>query len=153
APAAPPPPAFTRTTSVSAPLATASNVATVADEPELTSSTATALEPAPDAPGLDEGIRRSWSATIDAVNARKRMLGAFLQDIRLVGVTGDALVLAMTDLQRSVVDTSESRALVQEELARVFGRTLALRFVAGDEETPEQRAAKADSLASVIDRA
>ncbi len=146
-----PAPAFTQTrmtAPVPEPAAGASNVATIAEEPELTTTTATS-----DEPGLDEGVRRSWNAAVDGVNGRKRMLGAFLQDIRLVGVAGDTLVLAMTDLQRSVVDTAESRALMQEELARTFGRSLALRFVAEAGETPEQRAAKADSLASVIDRA
>jgi len=146
-------PAFTRTSSAEVPAAAprvaTSNVATVAETPEITVTAAVAYE----ALGLDETIRGYWNATIDAVNGRKRMLGAFLQDIRLLGVEGDTLVLAMTDLQRSVIDTSESRALVQEELARASGRALALRFVPHADETPEQRAAKADSLASVIDRA
>ena len=117
----------------------------------VTGTTATAIEEA--APELDEVIKSSWQATITAVSGRKRMLGAFLEETRLVGVAGGTLVLAMDDLHRSVVDATEHRALVQEELSRAFGRTLSLSCTPGAANTPEQRAAKADSLKPIIDRA
>jgi hypothetical protein len=68
-----------------------------------------------------------WKLTITAVNGRKRMLGAFLEESRLVGVAGGALVLAMDDLHRAVVDAAEHRAIVREELANVFGQPLDLK--------------------------
>jgi len=102
---------------------------------------------------LDETIQSSWQATIVAVSGRKRMLGAFLEETRLVGVAGGTLVLAMDDLHRSVVDAPEARAMVEEELARSFGRTLGLRCGPGVPNTPEHRAAKADRLKPIIDRA
>ena len=101
----------------------------------------------------DEGIVASWKQTIARVNERKRMLGAFLEEIRLVGVAGDAVVLAMDDLHRSVIDSSEHRPIVHEELARVFGRALELRCTPGAPDTPAQRAARADNLKPMIDRA
>ena len=105
-------------------------------------------------PELDDAITASWQATIAAVSGRKRMLGAFLEETRLVGVAGGTLVLAMDDLHRSVVDAPEARAMVVEELTRSFGRTLGLRCGPGAApNTPEQRAAKADSLKPIIDRA
>ena len=45
-----------------------------------------------------------------AINARKRMLGAFLEESRFLGRAGDALVLAMDDLHRAVIDEKENRA-------------------------------------------
>jgi hypothetical protein len=81
------------------------------------------------------------------------MLGAFLAETQLIGVAGGALVLAMDDLHRSVVDASEHRALVQEELSRAFGRALRLNCTPGAANTPERRAAKADSLRPIIERA
>jgi DNA polymerase-3 subunit gamma/tau len=102
---------------------------------------------------LDEGVADAWRRTIARVNERKRMLGAFLEEIRLVGVAGDALVLAMDDLHRSVIDSSEHRPIVHEELARAFGRPIEFRCTAGEPVTPAQRAAQADSLKPMIDRA
>ena len=102
---------------------------------------------------LDEGVADAWRRTIARVNERKRMLGAFLEEIRLVGVAGDALVLAMDDLHRSVIDSSEHRPIVHEELARAFGRPIEFRCTAGEAVTPAQRAAQADSLKPIIDRA
>ncbi len=117
------------------------------------SVTATAEAPGAEGAELDEAIRAAWQATITAVNGRKRMLGAFLEQSKLVGVAAGELVLAMDDLHRSVLDAPEARAIVQEELARSFGRALRLQCMAGAPETPEQRAAKADSLKPIIDRA
>ena len=65
--------------------------------------------------------------TITAVNGRKRMLGAFLEESRLMGVAGGTLVLAMDDLHRAVVDAAEHRAIVCEEMANVFGQPLQLK--------------------------
>jgi hypothetical protein len=102
---------------------------------------------------LDEGVASAWKRTIARVNERKRMLGAFLEESRLVGLAGGVLVLAMDDLHRAVVDAPEHRAMVQEELARTFGQTLELRCTQGEPNTHETRTAKADSLKPLIDRA
>jgi DNA polymerase-3 subunit gamma/tau len=156
APAATPAPGFTPPrASVSAPpaarpLVTTASAPTTAAETIATIATGTAIAEEAE---LDEAIQNSWQATIAAVSGRKRMLGAFLEETRLIGVAGGELVLAMDDLHRSVVDASEHRALVQEELARAFGRALRLNCTAGAANTPERRAAKADSLKPIIDRA
>jgi DNA polymerase-3 subunit gamma/tau len=102
---------------------------------------------------LDEAVANAWRQTIARVNERKRMLGAFLEEIRLVGVAGGALVLAMDDLHRSVIDSSEHRPIVHEELARAFGRPIEFRCTAGEPVTPAQRAAQADRLKPIIERA
>jgi len=81
------------------------------------------------------------------------MLGAFLEEIRLVAVGGDAVVLAMDDLHRSVIDSPEHRSIVQDELVQIFGRPLALRYEAGTPQTPGARAARADDLKPMIERA
>ena len=57
------------------------------------------------------------------------MLGAFLEESRLVGVAGNDVVLAMDDLHRAVVDVAEHRALVGEAVRAAFGRALGLRCV------------------------
>jgi hypothetical protein len=102
---------------------------------------------------LDEGVANAWQQTIARVNERKRMLGAFLEEIRLVGVAGGTLVLAMDDLHRSVIDSSEHRPIVHEELARAFGKPIEFRCATGEPVTPATRAAQADSLKPMIDRA
>ena len=103
---------------------------------------------------LDAGIEDLWKRTIDGVNARKRMLGAFLEESSLVGVSGDALVLGMDDLHRSVIDTGEHRPMVLEELARAFGRTMDLRCVAGEAKSVTRRAnTTKESMQPLIDKA
>ena len=130
------------------PSAMRSSIAASPAEMSAGSATAVAGEAA-----IDERIAEGWKLTIARVNERKRMLGAFLEEIRLVGVAGDALVLAMDDLHRSVIDSSEHRPIVSEELARAFGRPIEFRCTAGEPVTPAQRAAKADSLKPIIERA
>jgi hypothetical protein len=135
--------------------------AVTAPRPVATASQASAFTPAAmSAPAavvegvtLDEGIANAWRQTITRVNERKRMLGAFLEESRLIGVANEVLVLAMDDLHRSVIDSSEHRPIVHEELARAFGRPIALRCTTGETATPAQRAAQADDLKPMIDRA
>jgi DNA polymerase-3 subunit gamma/tau len=158
-PAATPAPGFTPPrASVSPPPTPRPLVTTASAPPPPTEATATVATVASataiaEEPELDDAIHTSWQATIAAVSGRKRMLGAFLAETQLIGVAGGALVLAMDDLHRSVVDASEHRALVQEELSRAFGRALRLNCTPGAANTPERRAAKADSLRPIIERA
>jgi len=78
---------------------------------------------------LDDDIEVRWRTAVEAINAQKRMLGAFLQESRLVGVTSRALVLAMDHLHRSVVDERDNRALVERHVADAFGAALFLQCV------------------------
>jgi hypothetical protein len=68
-----------------------------------------------------------WRAVIEGINGRKRMLGAFLEEIRFLGLGGGAVVVAMDDLHRNVIEEKDNRSLVMEEVSRAFGRPLALR--------------------------
>jgi len=77
----------------------------------------------------DAGVAASWGAVVAGVNARKRMLGAFLQACRLTDVADTHLVLAMDDLHRAVVDEKENRGIIAAEVSRVFGRPLKVRCV------------------------
>jgi len=70
---------------------------------------ATAMLDAPEAPA-DRTATASWDAVVTAVNAKKRMLGAFLQACQFSGVTDTHVILAMDDLHRAVVDEKENRA-------------------------------------------
>ena len=79
------------------------------------------------------------------------MLGAFLEEIRLVGVAGETIVLAMDDLHRSVIDSPEHRSIVQDELGRAFGRALALRCTPAPE-TSAQRSAGPKDVSPMIER-
>jgi hypothetical protein len=80
-------------------------------------------------PVLDGEALQRWEATVQGVNGKKRMLGAFLQESRFLGVTTRAVFLAADDLHRSVVDEQGNRALVEEQLVQVFGRAVALQVV------------------------
>ena len=81
-------------------------------------------------PVLDGETLQRWEAAVQGVNAKKRMLGAFLQESRFLGVTSRAALLAADDLHRSVVDERDNRALVETQLIEAFGRPVALQVVA-----------------------
>jgi DNA polymerase-3 subunit gamma/tau len=144
-----PPPAAAAPVTSSAPAASAAHGFTA---PQATALETPEAEAAP-AQALDGGVAATWKRTIAAVNGRKRMLGAFLEESRLVGIEGGALVLAMDHLHRSVVDAPEHRALVREELERAFGRPLELQCTVGEAVTHATQVAKADSLKPIIERA
>jgi DNA polymerase-3 subunit gamma/tau len=116
-------------------------------------ASAAALAEPPAAVALDAETEAGWARTVAAVNGRKRMLGAFLEESRLVGLAGAVLVLAMDHLHRSVVDAPEHRAMVGEELTRAFGRPLELRCSVVEGVVQATQAAKADSLKPLIERA
>lgn len=143
APQSPPAPPPTR---AQAPTPPAESPA-AAPAPRTQSGTALA-EP----PVLDAEIESRWQQAIEAVIVRKRMLGEFLKECRLEGVSGDHLVLAMDSLRRSVIDAAESKAEVGQELRRLFGRPLDIRCT---ELGPEaiKRPRTADEVKPLIDRA
>jgi hypothetical protein len=101
---------------------------------------------------LDADIEARWKTAIAAVNGRKRMLGAFLEESRLAGISGSSLVLAMDDLHRAVVNATEHRAMVGEELRVAFGRALDVKCVALDADQ-KPKVASADDVKPLIDRA
>jgi hypothetical protein len=71
----------------------------------------------------------AWANVVGAINKRKRMLGAFLEESRFVGVSAADLVLGMDDLHRAVVEEKENRAMLAEEAQRAFARALVVRCV------------------------
>jgi hypothetical protein len=100
-------------------------------------------------PRLDSTIEQNWLAVVEAVNGQKRMLGAFLQESRLLGITGRTLALHMDALHRSVVDERENRALVERQIAERFGAALELQCVVGAGPAPP----KAEDVKPLVDRA
>ena len=116
-------------------------------------ATATA-EAAPDASSAaDEPSERCWRATVAGVLARKRMLGAFLEESRFVGVGEDRLTLAMDDLHRAVIEEKENRAIIAAEVLRAFGRPLELRCAPADTAGPGAKAAEPVDVNAMIERA
>jgi len=107
---------------------------------------------------LDQQVERSeeherlWLDTLKGINGRKRMLGAFLEESRFVGLSGDAVVVAMDDLHRTVVQEVSNRTLVTDELKRAFGRALELRLAPLGEDAPRRRPAFED-VAPMVERA
>jgi DNA polymerase III subunit gamma/tau len=77
----------------------------------------------------DERLAGCWKATLEGINGRKRMLGAFLEESRFVGLSGDALLVAMDQVHGMVAREKDNLALIQEEAKRAFGRALELRCV------------------------
>jgi DNA polymerase-3 subunit gamma/tau len=129
-------------------------VPSLAPRPAPASASATAVaEEEP--PVLDERTLTCWREVIAAVNARKRMLGAFLEESRFLGVTGNVLVLGADDLHRAVIEESENRKLLDDEVRRAFGQPL--EFLCGGEgivpvETQAPASAQLD-VQAMIDRA
>jgi DNA polymerase-3 subunit gamma/tau len=115
-------------------------------------ATATAPAPAVALATAEDPESALWVRAVESVGKRKRMLGAFLEACRFLGLEADAVTLAMDDLHRAVIEEKDNRALTLEELARVYGRPLTLRCVALDAE----RAAPAprnEDLNPMIDNA
>jgi DNA polymerase-3 subunit gamma/tau len=101
-------------------------------------------------PRLDPDVERRWQSVIENVNAQKRMLGAFLQESRLVGVTSRGLVLAMDHLHQSVVDERDNRELVERHAAAAFGAAVRLRCVVESAAAPRPRP---DDVKPLVERA
>ena len=105
--------------------------------PAAASPIATATATAVAEPVADEGaeltpeLEARWRDVLGGINARKRMLGAFLEVCRFAGRRGHELLVGMDDLRRVVVEEQENRALIGEEIRRVFGAEGTLRCVSG----------------------
>ncbi len=54
-------------------------------------------------------------------------MGEILKACTLVGVAGEHVVIAMDSFQRSVVDSTECRAELAQELRRLFGRPMDMK--------------------------
>jgi DNA polymerase-3 subunit gamma/tau len=116
--------------------------------------------PAGDAPPVavampeasDSELAERWSQVLHGVNERKRMLGAFLSQSRLLAVGEGGLVLAMDDLHRAVLDDRENRALLGEEIERVFGARLPFSCTRPVAEAPRRPPTAAD-IQPLIERA
>ncbi|MBI3539882.1 MAG: hypothetical protein HY076_06380 [Candidatus Eisenbacteria bacterium] len=105
------------------------------------------------APG-DATHAAAWQATLEAVNGKKRMLGAFLVSCRFAGVSDGTVVLAMDDLHRAVVDEKENRAIIVAALTQCFGRPLGLACVAPADGAPIAPAPPSEvDVKPMIDRA
>ena len=103
---------------------------------------------------LDDACESAWKSAMVSMNTRKRMLGAFLEEVTLVGVSGDTVLLAMDGLHRAVVDSAEHRPVMLDELSRAFGRTMDLKCVEGEAKSIARRnTAAATDLQPIIDRA
>ena len=100
----------------------------------------------------DEAAERCWRDTLAGLNARKRMLGAFLEESHFVGRAGDALVVAMDQVHSMVVREKENLALVTEAAQRAFGRALELRCVPLEASQQRRRPALED-VAPMVERA
>ncbi len=100
----------------------------------------------------DQETARCWREALTGINARKRLLGAFLEESRFAGLADEAVIVAMDDLHRTVVEEKENRALVQEEVARAFGRKLTLRCVSAGASGARRRPDMAE-VAPMVERA
>ncbi|HET7224068.1 MAG TPA: hypothetical protein VFK69_00005, partial [Candidatus Eisenbacteria bacterium] len=142
---------------VASAVTTVTATATLPDPPAALAAAPAALAAArDDAPAHDSEIERCWRAALDAINGRKRMLGAFLEESRFLGLRGDRAVIAMDALHRAVIEEKDNRALLEEELARAFGRRLSLAAASGAADgspAPARRPPTAEDVRPMIERA
>jgi len=101
----------------------------------------------------DVRLEDCWRDCVAGLNAKKRMLGAFLEESRFVGLAGDRLLLAMDDLHRAVVEEGENRALIAAEVRRAFGRGLDLRCVPPQGASPAVRPPALQDVRPLVDQA
>jgi hypothetical protein len=117
-------------------------------------ATAIATAPVDEAPVADAAALSAWQRALAAVNQRKRMLGAFLEDCRFLGAASDAVLIAMDDLHRAVVEEKDNRAILTDELTRAFARPLDVRCMPLAEAGLEpRRPPQAADVAPLIERA
>jgi len=93
-----------------------------------------------------------WRDALSGINARKRMLGAFLEESRFAGLDGDTLVVAMDQVHCMVVREKDNLALILEEAKRAFGRPLELCCAPLDASEVRRRPALED-VAPMVERA
>ena len=84
----------------------------------------------------DADTEARWRQVLEGINARKRLLGAFLEESHFLGRGDQTLVVAMDDLHRAVIEEKDNRALLTEEVRRVFGQPLAVRCATLDAAGP-----------------
>ena len=99
-----------------------------------------------------EESERCWRAALAGINARKRMLGAFLEESHFLGLAGETLVVAMDHVHSMVVKEKENLALVTEAARRAFGRALELRCIPLEASQQRRRPALED-VAPMVERA
>jgi DNA polymerase-3 subunit gamma/tau len=121
--------------------------------PAATSAASAPVALAEADPELDAASEACWRAAVAAVNARKRMLGAFLEESRFTGLAADALLLGMDDLHAAVVNEKDNRALLAEELQRAFGRVLQVRRVALTDAPEPPRPPANEDVGPLVDQA
>jgi DNA polymerase-3 subunit gamma/tau len=114
-----------------APAFVATTPAPVASAATASSATAASATAVAEETELSPELEARWKDVLTGINGRKRMLGAFLEACRFVGTGGNAVIVAMDDLHRVVVEEQENRALIGEEIRRAFGDAHALRCVSG----------------------
>jgi hypothetical protein len=116
-------------------------------------STSVAVADDESAPLLDERVQGCWRDVLASINARKRMLGAFLEESRFLGVSGSTLVLATDDLHRAVIEENENKKLLAEEVRRAFGQPLELLCGGGPAAQAPPSTSEPMDVQSMIDRA
>jgi DNA polymerase III subunit gamma/tau len=95
--------------------------------PSVTGPVRPAGAPDPSIPvECDERLSGCWRATLEGINGRKRMLGAFLEASRFVGLAGDVMVVAMDQVHSLVALEKDNLTIIQAEAQRAFGRAVRL---------------------------
>jgi DNA polymerase-3 subunit gamma/tau len=103
--------------------------------------------------GPSEDVERRWREVVAAVYARKRMLGAFLEESRFLGSSAAGLILATDDLHRSIIDDRANRVIIAEEVARAFGQPLPLTCGPADATALAARSPSPADTKQMIERA
>ncbi|HET9951547.1 MAG TPA: DNA polymerase III subunit gamma/tau [Candidatus Eisenbacteria bacterium] len=142
--AAPPPGASGSAGQVAPPRATVKPVLGIVNSGEdLAAPSADA--PKTEGPAPDGGDSDRWRFVVERVKERKLLLGTCLEEGHLIGVSGNALNLALSpehSFHKAMLEMKENRELIQQELERGFARKLAFQCVVREAgpELSEQRA-------------
>ena len=83
-----------------------------------------------------DAIKARWNEVLDAVLTRDRIVWLAFFDARIVSVEGDAITISFADVVKlggdhnfSMARNPKHLALLQEEVANVFGRTFEVREI------------------------
>jgi len=70
-----------------------------------------------------------WQELVSAVNLRKRLLGAFLDESSAINIEGNELSITSDDLHLAVLGEKDNLAIIMGEARRIFGNAIEITLL------------------------
>lgn len=108
-----------------------------------------AMQPRGSAPSTAVQLSKVWPQLIVSVKARNPVASTFLRAIEPTGITGEVVTVRVQyALHRNFFEKPDNRVLVEEELGKLLGQTVTIRFQL-EENSPGTRQQEEDLYQTV----